>query len=153
MGIGPLIRWKKAKKGELRKQLIKPSIISISFGLLFPIIYGGEFDALVAMGMTLASWVFLVVVKDLLNQYKRRSTLSLSQWGMTVAHAGIAVTIVGVTLVSSYENEVNVRMALNEKVEVSGYQIEFKGIKHVEGPNHKIYVTFETRGRYKTNSP
>jgi cytochrome c-type biogenesis protein CcmF len=136
MGIGPLIRWKKAKKGELRKQLPKLSIFSISFGLLFPVIYGGEFDALVAMGMTLATWIFLVVVKELLNQYKLRSTVSLSQWGMTVAHAGIAVTIVGVTLVSSYESETNVKMALNERVMISGYQIEFNGTKHVEGPNY-----------------
>ena len=136
MGIGPLIRWKKAKKGELRKQLPKLSLFSLAFGLLFPVIYGGEFDALVALGMTLATWVFLVVVKELLNQYKLRTTVSLSQWGMTVAHAGIAVTIVGVTLVSSYESETNVKMALNEKVEISGYHIEFKGTKHVEGPNY-----------------
>jgi len=136
MGVGPLIRWKKAKKGELRKQLVKPSVFSIAFGLLFPIVYGGEFDALVAMGITLASWVFLVVIKDLLNQYSIRSSLTLSQWGMTVAHAGIAVTIVGVTLVSSYESETNVKMAVHESVEISGYQIEFKGIKHVEGPNY-----------------
>jgi len=136
MGIGPLIRWKKAKKGELRKHLPKSSAISIAFGLLFPVIYGGEFDALVTMGMALASWVFLVVIKDLLNQYKLRSTLSLSQWGMTVAHAGIAVTIVGVTLVSSYESETNVKLAPHEKVEISGYYIEFNGIKHVEGANY-----------------
>ena len=136
MGIGPLIRWKKAKKGELRKQLIKPSVFSIAFGLLFPLVYGGEFNALVAMGMTLASWVFLVVMKDLVNQYKLRSSVSLSQWGMTIAHAGIAVTIVGVTLVSSYESETNVKMSLHEKVEISGYHIEFNGIKQVEGPNY-----------------
>jgi cytochrome c-type biogenesis protein CcmF len=136
MGIGPLIRWKKAKKGELRKQLIQPSVLSIAFGLLFPVIYGSEFNALVAMGMTLAAWVFLVVMKDLINQYKIRATLTLSQWGMTIAHAGIAVTIVGVTLVSSYESETNVKMNVHDKVEISGYQIEFKGIKHVEGPNY-----------------
>jgi len=136
MGIGPLIRWKKAKKGELRKQLIQPSVLAIAFGLLFPVIYGGEFNALVAMGITLALWVFLVVMKDLVNQYRIRSSLSLGQWGMTVAHAGIAVTIVGVTIVSSYESETNVKMLPNESVEVSGYQIEFKGIKQVEGPNY-----------------
>jgi cytochrome c-type biogenesis protein CcmF len=136
MGIGPLIRWKKAKKGELRKQLIQPSVLAIVFGLLFPVLYAGEFNALVAMGITLASWVFLVVIKDLINQYRIRSSLSLSQWGMTVAHAGIAVTIVGVTLVSSYESETNVKMAVHESVEISGYQIEFNGIKQVEGPNY-----------------
>ena len=81
MGIGPMIRWKKAKKGELRKQLIQPSVLSVAFGLLFPIFYGGEFNALVAMGITLASWVFLVVIKDLINQYVIRSSLGLGQWG------------------------------------------------------------------------
>jgi cytochrome c-type biogenesis protein CcmF len=136
MGIGPLIRWKKAKKGELRKQLFKPSVVSIAFGLLFPVIYGGEFDALVAMGMTLAMWVFLIVFKDILNQFRKGVRPTRSHWGMATAHAGIAVTIVGVTLVSSYESETNVRMSVNERVAVSGYEVEFKGILQVEGPNY-----------------
>ena len=136
MGIGPLIRWKKAKKGELRKHLLKPSAFSIAFGVLFPIVYGGEFNLLVAMGITLATWVFLVVVKEVRNQLKTSGKLSISHLGMAVAHAGIAITIVGVTIVSSYENETNIRMAVNDKVIVSGYEIEFKGIKHVEGPNY-----------------
>ena len=136
MGVGPLIRWKKAKKGELRKQLLKPSVFSISFGLLFPVVYGGEFNALVAMGITLATWVFLVVVKEVKNQYQLAGKLTTSHLGMATAHAGIAITIVGVTLVSMYESETNVKMSLNERVTVSGYEIEFKGIKHVEGPNY-----------------
>jgi cytochrome c-type biogenesis protein CcmF len=136
MGIGPLIRWKKAKQGELRKQLFKPSLFSIALGLIFPIVYGGEFNALVAMGMTLAIWVFLVVVKEVVNQHKLTGKLSTSHIGMTLAHAGIATTIVGVTIVSMYESETNVKMAINEKIVVSGYEIEFKGIKNVEGPNY-----------------
>ena len=136
MGIGPLIRWKKAKQGELRKRLLSPSVFSIAFGLLFPVIYAGEFNALVAMGITLATWVFLVVVKEVINQYKLAGKLTTSHLGMATAHAGIAITIVGVTIVSMYESETNVKMALNERVTISGYQIEFKGIKHVEGPNY-----------------
>jgi cytochrome c-type biogenesis protein CcmF len=136
MGIGPLIRWKKAKKGELRKHLLNSSVFSISFGLLFPVIYGGEFNVLVAMGITLATWVFLVVVKEVRNQLRTSGKLTISHLGMATAHAGIAITIVGVTIVSMYESETNVKMALNEKVIVSGYEIEFKGIKNVEGPNY-----------------
>ena len=136
MGIGPLIRWKKAKQGELRKRLLSPSVFSIAFGLLFPVIYGGEFNALVAMGITLATWVFLVVVKEVNNQYQLAGKLTTSHLGMATAHAGIAITIVGVTIVSMYESETNVKMALNERVTISGYEIEFKGIKHVEGPNY-----------------
>ena len=140
MGIGPLIRWKKAKSGELRKKMFHPSLISIVFGIAFPVVYGGEFDILVTMGMTLALWVLLVVVKELTIQYKLqqqgKGKITLSQLGMAIAHAGIAVTIVGVTIVSTYETETNVRMALHERVEISSYEIEFNGIKHVEGPNY-----------------
>ncbi len=136
MGIGPLIRWKKAKRGELSKKVLRPSVISVVFGLAFPILYGGEFNVQVAMGMILATWVFLVVVKELLGQFKQTGKLTLSHWGMATAHAGIAITIVGVTLVSMYETETNVKMAVNEQVEISNYQIEFSGIKHVEGPNY-----------------
>ncbi|WP_448249003.1 heme lyase CcmF/NrfE family subunit [Thalassotalea agariperforans] len=143
MGIGPLIRWKKAKQGELRKQLSKVSIASVIFGLLFPLAYGGEFDLLVSMGMILATWVALVVLKDVHNlatnnqsQAFNFSRVGISHLGMTFAHFGIAITIVGVTLVSSYEQEINVRMAVGESINVEGYDIQFNGIKNVQGPNY-----------------
>ncbi len=142
MGIGPLIRWKKAKKGELRKQIFSPSIISIIVGLAFPFLYGGEFNAWVAMGVTLGCWVELVVLKELYNSAKKPdgsiafSRLSLSQIGMTLAHQGIAVTIIGVTLVSVYESETNIKMFTGDTATVSGYEITFNGVKPVKGPNY-----------------
>jgi cytochrome c-type biogenesis protein CcmF len=142
MGIGPMIRWKKAKKGELRKQLISPSIISVVVGIAFPFLYGGEFNAWVTMGITLACWVELVVLKELYNSAKKSdgswaiSRLSLSQIGMTLAHKGIAITIVGVTLVSVYETETNIKMFEGDTANISGYDITFNGVKRVKGPNY-----------------
>ncbi|WP_076419637.1 heme lyase CcmF/NrfE family subunit [Colwellia sp. UCD-KL20] len=142
MGIGPLIRWKKAKKGELRKQLFSPSIISIVIGVAFPFLYAGEFNAWVTMGITLACWVELVVLKDLYNRAKGPdgklsiSRISLSQIGMTLAHKGIAIAIVGVTLVSTYETETNVKMSQGESALISGYEVKFNGVKDVKGPNY-----------------
>lgn len=142
MGIGPLIRWKKAKQGELRKQIIKPSLISIGLGAIFPVLYDGEINVLASFGIMLALWVFLVVVKDLRNQAKKKeggysfAKVTLSQWGMIIAHMGIAVTIVGVTLVSTYEKELSVKMFVNDTIHVSGYDVTFKGIRPVKGPNY-----------------
>jgi cytochrome c-type biogenesis protein CcmF len=139
MGIGPLIRWKKAKRGELRKQLGKPSIISLVFGLAFPLLYQGEFALGVAFGVTLATWVTLVAAKDIVNQFKatgRFGGIGLSHWGMAMGHIGIAVCVVGVTLVSTYESEINVKMLPGQRIESSGYEVEFAGIKNVQGPNY-----------------
>ena len=136
MGIGPLIRWKKAKQGELRKLLPPVTILSIVVGLAFPFIYGGKFDWLVSLGIALAMWVACVVVKEALSQKQKSGKLTMSQWGMTLAHFGVAVTIVGVTLVSMYETETNVRMSAGERVTIDGYTIAFNGIKQVKGPNY-----------------
>ena len=136
MGIGPLIRWKKAKQGELRKQLNPLTIVSVVVGLAFPLLYAGEFDWLVALGMALATWVALVVVKEAVIQKRKANKLSMSQLGMTFAHFGIAVTIVGVTLVSAYETETSIRMDKGSKATIDGFTFVFNGTRHVEGPNY-----------------
>ncbi|KXJ51158.1 MAG: cytochrome C biogenesis protein CcmF [Colwellia sp. Phe_37] len=142
MGIGPLIRWKKARKGELSKHLNLISIFSVIFGAAWPFMFAGEFNFMVFVGMTLGCWIVLAVLKDVLNHAKQAdgrwkfSAVPLNHIGMAVAHAGIAVTVIGITMVSSYEKEINVKMSPGENVNLSGYTIEFAGTKNVEGPNY-----------------
>ncbi len=141
MGIGPLIRWKKAKKGDLPKQVNVINIFSVVFGVISPFWIRGEFNLMTAIGMGLACWVTLAVLKDLFNQGNREdkwtfSAIPLNHFGMAIAHMGIAVTIVGVTIVSIYEVELNVKMAPGEQVDIAGYTIEYNGTKNVKGPNY-----------------
>ena len=142
MGIGPLIRWKKARKGELSKHLNFISIFSVLFGIIWPFLFAGEFNFMVFVGMTLGCWIVLAVLKDVFNNAKQAdgrwkfSAVPLNHIGMAVAHAGIAITVIGVTMVSSYEKEINVKMSPGESVKLSGYTIEFAGTKNVLGPNY-----------------
>ena len=55
---------------------------------------------------------------------------------MHMAHIGIAVFVVGVTMVSSFQEEKDVKMAPGETVSVAGYSFTFVGVKAVEGPNY-----------------
>jgi cytochrome c-type biogenesis protein CcmF len=59
-----------------------------------------------------------------------------SFFGMHVAHIGIAVFVVGVTMVSSFQEEKDVKMAPGDTVTVAGYGFTFNGVKSVEGPNY-----------------
>ncbi|WP_371374236.1 heme lyase CcmF/NrfE family subunit [Thalassotalea aquiviva] len=142
MGVGPLIRWKKARKGELSKQLKGPALCSLGFGLLWPFIFAGEMNLLVSLGMGIACWVVLTAIKDIVINGKGRHEkwqarrIQLNHWGMVIAHIGVAISIVGVTMVSNYEQEINVRMAHNERVDLSGYVVEFKGTSNIKGPNY-----------------
>jgi cytochrome c-type biogenesis protein CcmF len=56
---------------------------------------------------------------------------------MLLAHCGVAVFIIGVTLVKGYETERDVRMAVGDRVTVGGYAFRFDGVKEVTGPNYR----------------
>lgn len=55
---------------------------------------------------------------------------------MLLAHAGIGVFVLAVTLVKSYEVERDVRLAPGESVTLGGYAFRFEGVRDVTGPNY-----------------
>jgi cytochrome c-type biogenesis protein CcmF len=55
---------------------------------------------------------------------------------MLLAHLGVAVFVVGVTLVKGYESERDVRMSPGDTVELAGYVFRFDGVRDVNGPNY-----------------
>ena len=56
---------------------------------------------------------------------------------MQLAHVGVAVFIAGVTVVTSYQSERDVKMNIGDTVSVGGYQFQLKGLKQVPGPNYQ----------------
>jgi len=55
---------------------------------------------------------------------------------MTLAHTGIAVTIIGATFASLYSEQEDIRMQTGDSVEVMGYRFELAGVNRVQGPNY-----------------
>jgi cytochrome c-type biogenesis protein CcmF len=56
---------------------------------------------------------------------------------MAVAHIGVAVFVVGVTLVKGYDSEKDARMAPGDTVELSGYVFKLEKVADVKGPNYR----------------
>jgi len=56
---------------------------------------------------------------------------------MQLAHLGVAVFIIGVTLVTGYQAEKDVRMKTGDAVNVGGYDFRMKGVSDVMGPNYR----------------
>ncbi|HEY4732887.1 MAG TPA: cytochrome c-type biogenesis CcmF C-terminal domain-containing protein, partial [Gammaproteobacteria bacterium] len=76
--------------------------------------------------------------------------LSRSYYGMQLAHLGIAVFIIGVTLVNGYETEKDVRMEVGDTTSVGGYEFRFNGVTAIEGPNYqakKGFILVSKNGR------
>ncbi|ABZ78641.1 cytochrome c-type biogenesis protein CcmF [Shewanella halifaxensis HAW-EB4] len=142
MGVGPVIRWKKSKAGELKRQLIVPAVISAVVGLAAPFLADGQFNIWVVFGIGMAVWVALMTFRAAYNMVKTKdgsidlTRLGRSQLGMIIAHLGIAVSVVGATMVSNYSLEKSVRMGPGISQELAGYTFNYVETKNVVGPNY-----------------
>jgi cytochrome c-type biogenesis protein CcmF len=144
MAIGPVASWKRAQLPDLWVRLRWAFGISLATALVLPLLLG-RWSLLIAFGLWLGLWVVAATLAQLVHRLKtapQATTLaklraqSLSWWGMTVAHLGIAIFIFGVTLVKGYETERDLRMAPGDKVAIGGYEFTFVGTREVQGPNY-----------------
>ncbi|MDD2884366.1 MAG: heme lyase CcmF/NrfE family subunit [Dechloromonas sp.] len=145
VGIGPFARWKDASIPDILRLLRWAFAVAVVVAIAIPLIYG-EWKALTALGLLLAAWVVASAVTNFVDRVRRtrgeRNFLSaaLSQprsfFGMHLAHIGVAVFVVGVTMVSSYEQEKDIKLAPGDTVDVAGYHFTFNGVKAVQGPNY-----------------
>ena len=131
MGVGPLARWKRTRLPELAVLLRWALAVSFALGLILPFAFG-EWRALVGFGLALAAWIVLTAVLS----FKGRWRQNRSHYGMALAHIGVAVFVVGVTLVKGYESDADVKIRAGETVELAGYVFRFDGVSPVSGPNY-----------------
>jgi len=134
MGIGPWASWKQTDLPVVLKRLWLAGVIALIAGVTIPIIMG-EFTWLAGIGFLLAFWVITSGCLQIVRQAKIGKP-TRSFMGMQVAHLGIAVFVIGVTMVGAYQEEKDVRMSAGETVQVGGYQIQLQDVKQVPGPNY-----------------
>ncbi|CAG0951088.1 Cytochrome c-type biogenesis protein CcmF [Burkholderiales bacterium] len=154
MGIGPISSWRRAEVADLWTRLKWALVLAILLSVALPFAMG-RWSPWVAVGMFLATWVVGATVTAVVQRLRGSPQPTLagklranpSSWyGMLLAHVGIAVFIVGVTLVKGYEVERDVRLDPGQGVDVGGWTFTFKGIDERPGPNYRALVgTVEVR--------
>ena len=131
MGVGPLARWKRASVPELAVLLRRALAVSLALGLLLPLAFG-EWHALVGFGLALAAWIIITAILS----FKKSLKQTRSHYGMALAHIGVAVFVVGVTLVKGYDAEQDAKMKPGDTLELAGYVFRLEEVANVRGPNY-----------------
>ncbi|HYN78634.1 MAG TPA: heme lyase CcmF/NrfE family subunit [Lamprocystis sp. (in: g-proteobacteria)] len=156
MGIGPLTRWKHDEPARLLRLLWIAGGIGLAVGALAAtgLILPG--NLYVGLGLGLSAWLVAAHLISLGERLWHRGFQGLATdlsgqgrgyYGMWLAHIGIAVFIVGVTLVSNFGSETDVRMSPGSVHEAAGYRFQFNGAKPYMGPNYRAqrgeFVVYE----------
>lgn len=145
IGLGPIARWKKASLPDLMVRMRWAFAVSMVTAAIVPFVMG-EWKPMVSFGLLMAFWIMASVVVGIKHRlansgeggiFARLSRQSRSYYGMHCAHLGVAVFIVGVTLVNGYEIEKDVRMDIGSTVSLKDYTFQFNGTKATPGPNYR----------------
>ena len=133
---GTIARWREAKVSEIAHTLRFSGLASVVLAVGLPFVLGGwSFGAM--LGIFLGAWVGLGTLQQVVTRLRKPGRIGLSFWGQNIAHFGMAVLVVGVTGVNSYEVERDVRMHLNDVVTIAPYSFQLKSLGEVAGPNYK----------------
>ena len=129
MGIGPILSW---EKGDMLKTFKKifPSILLTAIITLFIFLFYQSYSLVGVVGIVLAFWI---ISNNIIILFQKRSNLSN---GMIIAHLGIGLLILGITGSSVWQEEKIVQMKVNNETKIKKYNIIFKEINEIKGPNY-----------------
>ncbi len=143
LGVGGITRWKRTDPNYLIAQLWLPLLAAVVVATLLALFGGHSFEWKALMGLVLALWVVFAGLRDMYNRVAQKkdklvalTRLSRSYYGMVLAHVGVAVTIVGIAMVSMYSENRDMRMGPGDRLAFKHYEFVFEGARQVQGPNY-----------------
>jgi cytochrome c-type biogenesis protein CcmF len=136
LSVGMHAGWKRGNLQRARRPILGTLVLALALGLA--ITFGAyDFDAvLMPVGVVLALWIGLSALVDPIDRLRRRLSLSAGVLGMSLAHFGLAMLVLGITVVQSATVERDMAMKPGQIAQLGSYGFRFDGVSSVEGPNY-----------------
>ncbi|HEX5339831.1 MAG TPA: heme lyase CcmF/NrfE family subunit [Gammaproteobacteria bacterium] len=142
IGIGPYVRWKRGDSRHTLQATRVYAIVALIIGIICVAIAGSQATLMFAVGVLLGTWAALSALNELLQRLLarwrgRHVALPRAVIGMSLAHFGAGLLVLGITVTSILGTEEDRVMAPGNSVSLSGYQFKFAGVHPVQGPNYQ----------------
>ena len=142
MGVGTILSWEKADFKKTAQHIITSILLTILIILIFFLFYRA-YNILGFVGIALGSWiicnVFVTIFINITKENNKKILFSTKIFkhfnSMIVAHLGVGLLILGITGSSVWQKENITRMKVNDETTINNYNIVFKEIKELRGPN------------------
>ncbi len=128
-------RWRSDNLPRISKQLLLPAGLAllavIAVGVFVP-----EAGLAGAAGVAGGVWLISASLAWPVRRIRSQGSFTRTETAMTLAHFGLGVFIIGVSLSGAISSEKHLRMAAGDQFEMAGYVFVFNGTHRVEGPNY-----------------
>jgi cytochrome c-type biogenesis protein CcmF len=136
VGVGMHAAWRTADAGAMARRLRWPALAAVACGIAVPwLVYGGG-SVLTGVGVTAAVWLVLAALLDPLARARGNGPrLTRGMLGMQIAHLGLGLCALGITVTSAFSIIADKRIAPGETLQLGEYELSFRSITPVQGPN------------------
>ena len=147
MGVGIMLNWKKTDLNKIKKWQFIPLLSAAWLGSFLPGILPGDYSISAAISIFLGSWVVFASISDIFRKTQNAKNffagvrrLSLSYLGMSTAHMGFGIILLGASLNTIYSDQRDIRLAVGGSLLSSGYLYELTDVSGVRGPNYSANI-------------
>ena len=136
--LGPLTRWQREEPSRPLRMLAPWAGVAVLLAIIgYFMAPQGQWKT--AAGIGTAAWVALGTGYFVWTRFQSKSggnRFTAEMLGMTLAHGGIAVFLVGALLVEALNTQRELAMTPGQTLEVGRYAFQFQGVDEVKGPNY-----------------
>ncbi|MCY7313910.1 MAG: heme lyase CcmF/NrfE family subunit [Pseudoxanthomonas sp.] len=134
--FGPLARWQRDQPSRLFGLLVPWLLVALVLGVL-AYFMAPQGRLKTAAGVAAAAWVMLGTLRFAWSRFQLKgSRFTAEMLGMSLAHAGVAVFLVGALLVEALNVQREVAMRPGQVLEVGDYAFRYEGVDQLRGPNY-----------------
>jgi cytochrome c-type biogenesis protein CcmF len=132
--FGPLTRWQREQPSKPLAMLAPWLVLALGAGIVaFFLAPQGPWK--VAAGIAAATWVAGGTVRFVWSRVRGGGRLTAEMLGMSLAHFGVAVFLVGALLVEGLNVQRELAVRPGASVEIAGHTLRFDGVTRLPGPN------------------
>ncbi len=167
MGWGVFSTWKNSELKDLISRTKWIFIISILLSIIVTFAVYNYSGLLTFVGITLAGWTILTGSIPFIKNLKLDRQNALKLLPMSLAHVGMGLTVLGITVTSTYGITFDKSLQFGQSTQVGSYEFKLMGIDDKNGPNYtakvaeveitskdkRIAVIYPEKRIYDSNSP
>jgi cytochrome c-type biogenesis protein CcmF len=143
---GPLLAWKRGDLKGAGQRLAVAAGLSLVCALLGWMAFEPR-KAMAAGGIAIGAWLILGALAEVAERVRlfrvslaevgrRARALPLGAWGMTLAHAGLGLFVLGAVVETGFKVEAAAPLGIGGEVTAGRYSVRLDDVRIVEGPNY-----------------
>jgi cytochrome c-type biogenesis protein CcmF len=143
---GPLLAWKRGDAQGVAQRLWIAALIALGVALLAYAIVSPR-KAFGAAGIGMGSWLIAGAIAELVERtrlfrisagesLRRLVGLPRGAWGMTLAHLGLGVFVLGACFETGWKAESAETLRVGQSLDVGAYHLRLDSVADVDGPNY-----------------